>query len=132
MNFRFRIVDRLTVMTDLDRFQVERIAWLRLADIESHIRSVRFDIGPQLNSEFDCEYRGVWLVKLKSGRVVKSRTTGSSVGQIVLTSSDYMERKVARRVKFEATTLARLLDAAKNVILNWRLEGRSRNAAKCA
>jgi hypothetical protein len=111
--YKFGIIDKLSTLNDLDRYQVENIAWLRLASVEKQVRRAYFKITPEPNSEFDRQYRAEWAVELKSGQVVKTLLSKATIGAAVIRSAEQMGDKVARRVAFEGTWAFRVLNSAQ-------------------
>lgn len=131
MHYSFQVVDKLSAMSELDRYQVERIAWLRLSHIEQHIRRVQFKVTPGLNSNFECEYHTEWNVELKSGNTVTTSLTKSSIGSAVISSADRMNDKVFKRIAFEGTLLSRILSTAKERVSKLSIDRDSRQTAGC-
>ena len=132
MHYGFKIVDKLSAMNELDRYQVERISWLRLSHIEQNIRRVQFEITPGHNSKFECEYHAQWTVELKSGNVVTISKTKGSIGEAVIASANRMNEKVFKRIAFEGTLLSRIFSSAKERVAGLSADRSSRHAASCS
>ena len=132
MQYKFRIVDKLSALSELDRYQVESIAWLRLASFEEGVRRVCFRITPQFNPKFECQYRAEWVVELASGRMVTTRLSKITVGAAVIQSAQEMSEKVSRRIAFERSWMFRICNAARETLSRSKFERGSAGTANCS
>lgn len=131
MQYQFGIVDKLSTLNELGRYQIERIAWLRLASVEQQVRRVAFQITPALNPEFECQYRAEWSVELTSGRVVKTGLSGVSVGAAVVRSAQNMGQEVSRRVALENNWAYRIWTTAREALSRLSLERATTPVTNC-
>jgi len=131
MQYKFGIVDDLSTLSELDRRQIEEIAWSRLASIEHRVRAVYFRMTPELNKDFQCQYRAEWVLELASGRVVTTRLSQPSIGAAVVCSAEQMSEMVQHRLAFENTWAFRTCTNVKRTFSRFTLDRERTSKANC-
>ncbi|MEM7782665.1 MAG: hypothetical protein AAF623_04870 [Planctomycetota bacterium] len=107
-HFRIRILDGDSVLTELDKFQIERMIWLRLAPHKEFIHSVEFQISQMDHHDYEIQHTARMEVKLKSGREICHVLSRISKAAVAMSAIDDMKQFVDSRIQFETGWIYRM------------------------
>ena len=111
-----RFIDRNSVLSEMDQFQLESMVWLKLAPIKQHIRSVRFEISQSEQELYGYQHSVRITTKLASGSVVETRLTRVCKEAAFMASVHEMKTMVQNRIRFETSWPFRLVQSANSLI----------------
>jgi hypothetical protein len=114
-NLNLTIQDNQELLCKFDRYQVERMVWLRLAPVMSSIRSVNFQIHEVVNGKkkIDCVVK--ILTELTGGSIVRVEAVCDAQMDTILTATEMMEDQVRKQVNVESMKVFALMQGTANL-----------------
>lgn len=113
---RMKIIDQQSVLTELDRHQVENMIWLCFAPFQQNIDWVKLVVSSLSHPGLGHKHVVQSVVKLASGKVVESSSTGNFKGSVLMSSIDLLKDLAEKRMRFESGWLYRCLVSIRSRI----------------
>ncbi len=104
----FRIYDWDFVLSDVDRYQIENLLWIRTSAFQDRVKSHRIEFSEVNDVELGKAILAKCESELRSGKVVETEVVSNDKSRLIIGLGSQLKSNLERRLSFESSTSFRL------------------------